>query len=66
MIGPGKYDTQCTWVRKELQAEGVILLVIGGKHGAGFSVQASLKLILELPRLLRDVADEIEKRGVAG
>jgi hypothetical protein len=39
-IGPGKYDDWVTTVREATEAEGVVLIVLNGVHGSGFSVQA--------------------------
>ncbi len=63
MIGPGKYDDLATDVRTKTRAEGVIVLVINGTKGSGFSAQLSLDLTLTLPTILRDVAQQIEARG---
>jgi len=62
MIGAGKYDALCTAVRDQTQAtEGVIVLVFGGEQGDGFSMQATLELTMNLPTILRDLANKIEK-----
>ena len=58
--GPGKYDDLATLVRKRTGAAGVVLLVINGSKGSGFSVQATPVLTVELPRLMRAMANEIE------
>ena len=61
MIGPGgKYDEEATMVMERVKANGVIVIVIGGNKGAGFAVQATLEVTVALPRMLRDMADEIE------
>lgn len=60
MIGPGKYDAEATAARKSAEAKGVVLIVAQGNRGSGFSVQAPLDLILGLPGVLRDLADQIE------
>lgn len=60
--GPGKYDAECTRVRDATNADGVILIVIGGTLGQGFSVQAPLEVIARLPETLRDVANQIERQ----
>ncbi len=39
-VGPGKYDDLCTYVREQANAEAVILIVLGGNKGSGFSCQA--------------------------
>lgn len=58
--GPGKYDAECTRLQEELKAHGVLLVVVGGDRGNGFSVSATLPVVAALPKLLRQVADEID------
>jgi hypothetical protein len=53
MIGPGKYDSLCTWVRAKAQASTVILLVIDGSLGTGFSIQSREDIGHALPGILR-------------
>jgi hypothetical protein len=63
-VGPGKYDDACTAARLATGAEAIVLLVGRGLLGSGFSVQtASLELLADLPKLLREIADEIERSG---
>lgn len=64
-LGPGKYDKEVTEIRKRLKADGVILIVFGGKNGPGFSAQLPLHETLLIPKFLRDMADQIEKSGGA-
>jgi hypothetical protein len=59
--GPGKYDGLASLVRRRAEAAGVIVIVLEGKHGHGFSVQAPADVAARLPRLLRQLADQIEK-----
>jgi len=59
--GPGKYDNLATLVRTRAKAEGVIVIVIGGSKGGGFSVQATGEVTAKLPELLRIMADDIER-----
>lgn len=61
MNGPGKYDPVCTVARTATEAAGVVLIVIDGNNGSGFSVQAVAPVIAELPALLREVAKGIEE-----
>jgi hypothetical protein len=63
-FGPGKYDDLCSLVRDKAQAMGVLVIVLGGEKGNGFSCQADLATTLMLPDLLRTVADQIEKGGI--
>jgi hypothetical protein len=60
MKGAGRYDDECSAVRLATDAEGAIVIVIDGKKGSGFSVQTSEALALNLPQLLRRLADIIE------
>jgi hypothetical protein len=64
-LGPGKYDKECTEVRSKTGAAGVLLLVFGGDRGNGFSCQSDIATLAELPEILRRVADDIERSGVA-
>jgi len=58
--GPGRYDHLATYCREKAEAEAVIVIIIGGNLGSGFSVQTDATGVA-LPRLLRNVADEIER-----
>lgn len=59
--GPGKYDDACTVARESTAAEAVLLVVIDGSKGSGFSVQATdPKLVATIPTMLRRLATEIE------
>jgi hypothetical protein len=64
-LGPGKYDEETTLLREKTEAKGVVLLIFNGKKGSGFSCQAPLELQLRLPAILREMAEEIEKNGLA-
>jgi hypothetical protein len=59
--GPGKYDDVATMALRETRASGVIVIVVGGDRGSGFSVQAVEGVALDLPQILRTMADQIEK-----
>lgn len=41
-------------------AEGAIVLIFGGEAGPGFSAQLPEDLAKEVPRVLREMADQIE------
>jgi len=63
-MGPGKYDALCSEVRVGSKAAAVLLMVIAGDKGSGFSVQtADPELLAALPAILRDVAKQIEDAG---
>jgi len=55
-MGPGKYDDLCTQLREQAQAEGVVIFIVRGKHGNGFSVQAPLEVQATLPEVLESLA----------
>jgi hypothetical protein len=59
--GPGKYDEAASQVRKTTGARAVIVIVIGGRDGSGFSVQAEEGVVLNIQEILRNVADQIEQ-----
>jgi hypothetical protein len=59
--GPGKYDEECEGVLKSTNAIACILLVLGGDKGNGFEVASTEPgLKKEIPKLLREMADQIE------
>lgn len=55
MIGAGKYDRITTEVRERTDAEGVVLIVLGGVKGNGFSVQ------MTRPEHMSALADVLEQ-----
>lgn len=60
--GPGKYDDACTVARESTQAEAVVLLVLNGDRGTGFSVQSHGEDIsAALPDLLEHMARQIRQ-----
>jgi hypothetical protein len=64
MMGPGKYDELCTLVRRLAgigDTGAVVVIVIGGDKGHGFSCQGSLTTTVILPPMLRQLADQIER-----
>ena len=63
LMGPGKYDHLATIVREASEARGVVLAVLDGNLGSGFSVQGDRALMTWLPALLRSMADSLEKDG---
>jgi len=58
-LGPGKYDSLCTKVREEAKARGVIVIVIEGKEGSGFSCQTDLITLDKLPDMLESIAAQL-------
>ena len=61
--GAGPYDAEATAAREACGARGVVLMVRDGKHGDGFEVQMSDPRDLRaLPRVLRDLADQVERQ----
>lgn len=60
-LGPGKYDHIATAARQVTKARGVVVIVIGGEAGSGFSVQTTdPHLSRALPALLRELAEQID------
>jgi hypothetical protein len=61
-MGPGKYDGVCSLAREATEGKAVVLIVLDGNRGSGFSVQAeSLGITSSLSALLRVTADVIER-----
>ena len=60
-IGPGKYDALATYVREETNAESVVVIVMNGNRGAGFSVQGNPEVLPALPDILEHIASTIRK-----
>ena len=58
--GGGKYDAETSELQQRLSAQGVIVMVIGGSKGQGFSVCADLDTMMKLPEMLRFMASQIE------
>ena len=63
--GPGKYDAEASFVQARTQAQGVLLIILEGTKGNGFSIatfdiQATLEITLSLPKLLREMANQID------
>lgn len=60
----GRYDGTCSAVILATDADAVILIVLNGTNGSGFSVSCRQDLALtmreEIPRLLHKVADKLE------
>ena len=67
-FGPGKYDNLASLVRRKAMASDVLLVVIGGTKGMGFSVQSTAVNAEQragkmrvLAAALRQVADEMDR-----
>lgn len=61
MVGPGKYDDLASIARIGARARAVIVIVIDGNAGSGFSCQAiDGDITRKLPDVLRSVASQIE------
>ncbi len=58
---PGKYDPECTAAREACDADGALLIVIGGDRGDGFAAQLPGPLVKPVIAILREVADQMEE-----
>lgn len=65
-LGPGVYDEEATFVREETRADAVVVLVVNGVRGSGFSVQGPLNIHAVLPDLMEYMAGEIRKLNRQG
>lgn len=59
--GSDKYDDEAVGLQRETDARVVVVMVIGGKRGTGFSVHGELPDLLTLPERLRFMALSIER-----
>ena len=60
--GIGKYDQARTDVREATSAKGVLLIILDGNQGNGFSAQFEDDDYRgSIPSILRQVADQIEE-----
>lgn len=59
-LGPGKYDAICTKVREETKG-AVLLIVVNGIYGSGFSAQVTPEVAAGICEILRSTADNIER-----
>jgi hypothetical protein len=52
------------FIRKHTKAQGVVVICFGAPHGPDltYSTKSDPALVLRIPDLLRDVADEVEKQ----
>lgn len=57
--GAGKYDDLCTYVRTEAEAKTVLVVILEGNKGSGFSVQGDINDVAGVPTLLENVAKGI-------
>jgi hypothetical protein len=60
--GPGKYDDLCTFVREQVGAAengAVMVVVLNGNRGTGFSVQGDPKIAQVMPDLLESVVKQM-------
>lgn len=66
-IGPGKYDDLCLHVLQVSGGQAAVVIVVQGNRGSGISVKEDFSVaggeyhIKRLPKMLRFVADEIER-----
>ena len=69
---PANYQDACAALTEELEADCIMLIVVGGIRGEGFSVSArqghapDLHTDAGVARYLRMLADRVEKRGGRG
>lgn len=64
-VGEGKYDRIAGIARTLAEAKGIIMLIIGGRHGHGFTAQLPdegdrVEAIRQAARILRETADQME------
>jgi pyrroline-5-carboxylate reductase len=60
-IGPGKYDDICEKIREETNAQGIVVAIIEGNKGTGFSCKVEKNLLRFMPSFLKQMAEGMEK-----
>jgi len=69
-FGAGKYDHICTVARESTQATAVVVIILEGNKGSGFSVQADAgvnsAVLTDLTAMLRVIANQIEMDANGG
>lgn len=59
-LGPGKYDQLCTMVREATASDAAIVMVMNGRYGSGFSMQALDDVDgNKVAAILEDIASQI-------
>jgi hypothetical protein len=62
-VNKGQYDDICESICQQVAIDrvggGVLVVVIGGDRGSGFSCHSDFASILHMPRLLEQIADKI-------
>jgi hypothetical protein len=59
--GPGKYSALCSQAMLDAKAVACVLVTLGGEHGSGFEVVGQPGVVLDIPAILREMADSIER-----
>ena len=59
-LGPGKYDDLCTYVRKQAEADGAMVVVMNGNRGSGFSTQGDAVIISATIAILEQVLAQLK------
>lgn len=70
MTDRSRYDAQIIALRKNLNAAGVLLVVLDGRHGSGSGDAVLAERRAEwcrvMPAVLREIANTIENGGAPG
>jgi altronate dehydratase len=61
MFGEGRYDDLVADARAKAKAQGALLIILGGSQGSGFSAMVPPLAMAQIPAVLRQMADEIER-----
>lgn len=58
-MGGGKYEKALAIAARRAHATSAVLIILDGKRGPGFSIQATLEQLAALPEILEEVAQQI-------
>jgi hypothetical protein len=66
-LGPGKYGARAEALLREVDADLIVVITVGGAAGGAFDVATVHPVhLLKLPGVLRRCADDIERQQRAG
>jgi hypothetical protein len=57
----GKYQSACEELRNAVQADAVMIIVVGGMLGNDIAYAGSPEMPIAIPEMLRALANDIEK-----
>jgi hypothetical protein len=63
LIGASKYDGECQALQEATSGKLVLIMIVDGNKGNGIACRGLPSLIVQVPQLLRQYADQLEREG---